>query len=262
MNIFGDLNGKTALVCGASQGLGAATASTLAAMGCRIIAVSRSETALKSTVQSLTGDAKHCYFAVDLCDVTAVKQLAQSLIDSGEAIHILINNGGGPTPGPSLLVKEEDVLEAISMHLLANIVLSQALIPGMQKSGFGRIINIVSVSARSPVSNLAVSNTVRGAVLSWAKSLANEVASHGITVNSVLPGYTLTSRLEGVLRATADRSGITEEVAASRLLSEIPAGRFGEPRELAAAVAYFASTAASYTTGTTLAIDGGWSRAT
>lgn len=262
MSIFGNLDGKTAVVCGASHGLGAATAQALASLGSRVILVARSREALETLRKTLPHPERHCSVSIDLSDLQAVAKFAADQASRKDPVHILINNAGGPTPGAAMMASPEGLLEGINMHVLANVMLCQAFVPQMKDANYGRIINIVSVSARNPVANLAVSNTVRGAVLNWAKTLSRELAPYGITVNSVLPGYTDTARLQQILANNASQQNVTKAAVEERLLKEIPMGRFGRAEELAAAVAYFALPAASFTTGTTLAVDGGWTSST
>jgi len=261
MKLNVDLTGKVALVCGASQGLGAASAKMLASLGCSIVAVSRSSANLKQLMLELAL-GKHSFFAVDLSKTKDVEALSKTLVERVGPIHILVNNSGGPPPGTASGTSTEEYLSTFSTHLLASSILSQALLPKMKESKYGRIINIVSVSGKTPVPNLAASNVIRGAVLNWAKTLSTEVAPFGITVNSVLPGYTKTDRLEEIFSEISQQKNLSKESVENRIISEIPFGRFGEPQELASAVAFLASPAASYITGVSLAVDGGWSRAT
>ncbi|MCA3086780.1 MAG: SDR family oxidoreductase [Rhodocyclaceae bacterium] len=255
MNI--DISGKTAVVCGASQGLGEASARMLASMGARVIAIARSEQMLSGVVTSLPR-AAHQFLIRDFRNREEVELTAQQL--SAIDIDILVNNAGGPPPGAAESAKADEYLEALQIHLLTSATLTSAVLPGMKSRGWGRIVNIVSVSGKSPVANLAVSNSVRGAIINWAKTLSNEVAAHGVTVNNVLPGYTRTSRLDFLNSNAAKRTGRSIEEVEAGIISQVPMERFGEPHEIAAAVAFFASPAASFITGTSLAADGGWSK--
>ena len=250
------LAGKTALVCGASAGIGEATTRVLAGLGARVVAAARTEAALKNLVASLPGSG-HRVFAVDLNDHARVRAGVGDLLKELGSIEILVNNSSGPKGGPVLDAKPEEFAAAFTQHLVTNQVLAQLLVPGMKAKGYGRIVNVISTSVRMPIPGLGVSNTVRGAVASWAKTLALEVAPFGITVNSVLPGYTKTQRLEQLLKATAERTGRSEADVASEWKRATPVGRFAEPAELAQAVAFLASPAAAFITGVALPVDGG-----
>lgn len=252
------LQGKTALICGSSQGLGLATAIELAALGATCILTARNEEKLKAAVAQLASDAgqPHRYIVSDFTDLEAVSDLAADIALEG-AVHILINNTGGPAAGPILHASTTALADAFSQHVLCNQVLAQALVPGMIEAGYGRIINIISTSVKAPLKNLGVSNTTRWAVAAWAKTLANELAQHGITVNNVLPGSTLTDRLEKLFSAAAAARSVSPATVAEEWRNEIPMKRFGEAHEVAAMAAFLASPAASYVTGTSIAVDGG-----
>jgi 3-oxoacyl-[acyl-carrier protein] reductase len=178
-------------------------------------------------------------------------------LEQGGRFQILLNNAGGPPGGPLLEAETPALLRAFTNHLLCNQVLAQLLVPGMKESGYGRIINIVSTSIRQPIRGLGVSNTVRAAVASWAKTLSSELAPFGITVNNLLPGATRTDRLLQIIRDRARAAGKTEEEIEDEMRREIPAGRFAEPEEIAAAAAFLSLPAAGYITGISLAVDGG-----
>ncbi|WP_343747033.1 SDR family oxidoreductase [Chitinophaga sp.] len=256
MNI--SLQGKTALVCGSSQGIGLATAIELAALGATCILTARNEEKLKAAVAQLAADAgqPHRYIVADFTNLDEITDLAADLALEGP-VHILVNNSGGPAAGPVLQASTTAFSDAFSQHLLCNQVLAQALVPGMIQAGYGRIINIISTSVKAPLKNLGVSNTTRWAVAAWAKTLANELAQHGITVNNVLPGSTATDRLEKLFNATAAARNVSPDVVAEEWRYEIPMKRFGEAHEIAAMAAFLASPAASYVTGTSIAVDGG-----
>ncbi len=258
MNI--SLVGKNALVCGSTQGIGKASAIELAGNGACIILLARNEDSLKLLVNELpkNHNQKHQYIVGDFSNPNALKEIVQEfLIKQNLVIHILVNNTGGPPGGPILNAKPDEFLSAFSNHLLCNHLLSQLVVEGMKKEKYGRIINIVSTSVKQPIKGLGVSNTTRGAVASWAKTLAGELAIHGITVNNVLPGATSTGRLSTLLEAKAKKLGIPVEAARKEWLDEIPAGRYADPSEIAHAVAFFASPAAAYINGVSLAVDGG-----
>ncbi|MBO9728080.1 MAG: SDR family oxidoreductase [Chitinophaga sp.] len=252
------LNGKTALVCGSSQGIGLATAEELALLGATCILLARNEDRLKSVLPGLSTNQgqQHRYVVADFSEVAQVTAVATGIAAQGP-VHILVNNTGGPAAGPILSADATAFTDAFSQHLLCNQALAQALVPGMIAAGFGRIINIISTSVKTPLKNLGVSNTTRWAVAAWSKTLATELAPHGITVNNVLPGSTSTARLEGLFRSSAAARNVSPEVVAAEWLKEIPMQRFGEAREIAALAAFLASPAAAYITGTSTAVDGG-----
>src|SRR5690606_21533160 len=171
--------------------------------------------------------------------------------------HILVNNSGGPAAGPATEAKPEAFLQAFQQHLICNHILATLVIPGMKQAGFGRIINIISTSVKIPLKNLGVSNTIRGAVASWAKTMSNELGQFGITVNNVLPGATATGRLEAIINNKVAKTGMEQARVEEEMLAEIPAKRFGMPEEIAAMVAFLASPAAGYVNGTSIPVDGG-----
>ncbi|RBL88241.1 SDR family oxidoreductase [Chitinophaga flava] len=252
------LKDKTALICGGSQGLGLATAIELASLGATCILTARNEENLKTAVTQLSSEAgqAHRYIVSDFSDLDEVKDLAADLALEG-TVHILINNTGGPATGPILEASTDAFADAFSQHLLCNQVLAQALVPGMIQAGYGRIINIISTSVKAPLKNLGVSNTTRWAVAAWAKTLATELAPHGITVNNVLPGSVRTARLESIFSNSAAARNVSPETIAEEALREIPMKRFGEAREVGAMAAFLATPAAAYVTGTSIAVDGG-----
>lgn len=255
MNI--SLLNKNALVCGSTQGIGKASAIELALLGANVTLIARDEEKLKATIAELDAsqNQKHSYFIADFNDKTTVKELAAKV--KNNTYHILVNNSGGPPAGPILDAGPEDFLSAFRSHLVVAHLLSQAVVPGMKKEGYGRIINIISTSVKLPLPGLGVSNTIRAAVGNWAKTLANEVGQYGITVNNVLPGATSTKRLQTIIENNAAKKGKTEEEITIHMSTEIPAKRFGKPEEIAAAVAFLASPAASYINGINVPVDGG-----
>lgn len=254
-----DLSGKTALVCGSTQGIGKASALELALMGATIVLVARNEESLKTTLKQLdvSKGQVHTFLCVDFQNPNEVKEKAESFITTHGAVHILVNNTGGPPSGPIVNAKVEDFLQAFNNHLACNHILVQALIEGMKKEHYGRIINIISTSVKMPLKNLGVSNTIRAAVANWSKTLANEVASFGITVNNVLPGATLTGRLQTIIENKSKNTGESLNNIKNEMENEIPLGRFADPSEIANAVAFLASPAASYITGINVPVDGG-----
>jgi 3-oxoacyl-[acyl-carrier protein] reductase len=253
------LKGKTALVCGSTQGIGYATAVALAQLGAHVILIARNEAKLKEAVLALSkSDAQHhSYLVADFSFPDQLKSILDSYLASHPPIHILINNTGGPPAGTISNAKTEEFIAAFSNHLLCNHILAQGVLEGMKKEKYGRIINVISTSVKQPLKGLGVSNTIRAAVANWSKTLASEVAPFGITVNNVLPGATSTQRLQSIIVNKSKNSGNTEDTITHEMESEIPMGRFADPSEIANAIAFLASPAASYITGINLPVDGG-----
>lgn len=253
-----DLTGKTALVCGSTQGLGYASAVELALLGCNTILMARNAEKLQQAVQTLdiSKGQQHHYLSADFNDSNLVKEVVTAFVQNN-TVHILVNNTGGPPGGPAHTAKAEEYLSAFNNHLINNHHLMQATLPGMKAAGYGRIVNIISTSVKIPLSGLGVSNTIRAAVASWAKTLANELGTFGITVNNVLPGFTKTTRADYVIALKAKATGTSEEKVLADAIAEIPAGRMGMPEELGAAVAFLCSPAAAYINGINLPVDGG-----
>lgn len=253
-----NLIGRTALVCGGSQGLGAAIATELALLGANIIVLARREAVLKDFVATLDSQQgqNHEWIAADANEpeilVAKIKERQQK-----STIEILINNSGGPAAGPLLETNLTDLEKAFQVHLSVSHLLTQALVPGMKAAGFGRIINVLSTSVKQPIDGLGISNTVRSAVANWAKTMANELGAFGITVNNVLPGYTNTQRLQYLFDKQAEKAGVLPEEILKKTVALIPAGRLGEPNEFGAAVAFLCSPAAAYINGINLPVDGG-----
>ena len=252
------LEGRNALICGSTQGIGLAIAEELALLGANCTLMARNEMALKEAILLLDTALRqtHGFLVADFSNPAEVKERIQSLI-SHQQIHILVNNTGGPPGGPIAVAKEDEFINAFNQHLICNHILSKACIPGMREAGYGRIINIISTSVKIPLKNLGVSNTIRGAVASWAKTLSNEVASANITVNNILPGFTRTQRLDSIIDQGAQKSGNPREQVERKMMEETPAGRFAEASEIAAVAAFLASPAASYVNGTSIPVDGG-----
>lgn len=253
MNI--NLQGKRALVCGASQGIGEAIAYEFAALGADVILLARSKDKLNK-IRAALPEGKHHVVALDLKDRALLTKELQELRQGGP-IEILVNNSGGPKAGSLLEATEKDFLDGFENHILAASLIVNNLLPGMRERNYGRIINIISTSVKVPIPNLGVSNTIRAAMANWAKTLATEVAQYGVTVNNVLPGYTATPRLDALAKSAADRQGKTEEEIKKMWRANTPVGRFAEPAEIAAAVAFLASPAAAFITGINLPVDGG-----
>ncbi len=249
---------KTAVICGSTQGIGLAIANELALLQANCILLARNPNKLQQAVDQLptTNEQQHQYAVADFSKPETV-QLAIESIVAKQPVHILINNTGGPMAGPIADATTTEFENAFRQHVVCNQLLTQAVVPGMKAAGFGRIINIISTSVRIPLPGLGVSNTIRGAVASWAKTMSNELAAFGITVNNVLPGATHTQRLENLLRSNAQKKQITENEAEAELVSEIPMRRIANTIELAAVAAFLASPAASYVTGVSIPVDGG-----
>ena len=275
---MGTLEGRRALVCGSTQGIGRACAIEFARQGARVTLLARDDAALRRVleeIEALTGPSsavpgrgapdppaapaavRHEYLSADFSDPHAVGTIVRHHVASTGPFQILLNNTGGPPAGAIVDAEPAAFLAAFSAHLLCNQILAQELLPGMKSSAYGRIINIVSTSVRQPIRGLGVSNTIRGAVASWAKTLAGEVASFGVTVNNVLPGSTSTGRIRSLIQARARTAGVAETVIEKEMMAEIPAGRFAQPEEIAAAAGFLASPAAGYITGVSLPVDGG-----
>lgn len=252
------LNGKTAIVCGSSDGLGYGAAKELAKAGARIVLVGRSTTKLKQ--KKLAIDAINCLNNKTLeLDFNNLEKVAESITALVEEvpIHILINNCAGPPPGKLMDADLESLQLAFGQHVLASHLISKKLIPVMMSSGYGRIINIISTSVRQPIMGLGVSNTIRGAMASWSKTLSLELAETGITVNNILPGTTKTGRLTNLINAKQTKFNISEEEAKDMMLAQIPMNRFAEVEEISRSILFLASPDASYITGVSLQVDGG-----
>jgi len=251
------LDGYRAVVCGASKGIGRAIASVLAEMGAQLTLVARDAKALGSVAAKLPGGTdRHSVCAVDFSDTEAVAAAFAAMAGEGP-VHVFVNNTGGPAGGTAYDAGPQEYADAFRQHLLAAQVAAQALVPGMRKAGYGRIINIISTSVKEPIPNLGVSNTIRAAVASWAKTLSRELAPYGITVNNVLPGFTNTERLAYLFRQRAEKTGGKAEEFERAALALIPAGRFARPEEIAWAVGFLASPQAAYVSGINLPVDGG-----
>lgn len=252
------LTGKNALVCGSSKGIGKAIAIALAELGANITLTARNEDALLDVIGELdtSQGQQHDFILADFSKPDELKELIiHQLKDT--TYQILINNTGGPVAGNIVDASPEQFEAAFKNHLVCNHILATALLPGMKKSNYGRVINIISTSVKIPLRGLGVSNTIRGAVANWSKTMANELAPFGITVNNVLPGATNTERLQEIVKGKSQKTGRTTEDVAQEMMEEIPMQRFADPSEIAAAAAFLASPAASYITGINVPVDGG-----
>lgn len=248
------LTGRRALVCGSTGGIGRAAAQQIAYLGGEVILLSRSEVKLEEVMASLqtAHGQQHGYIEADMSDRHSLAQKVQGL-----QIDILINNTGGPPPGLAHLAEPDAFEQAFTQHLIAFQTLVRAIVPGMKERMHGRIINVISTSVKQPLPNLGVSNTVRGAVANWAKTLANELGPYGITVNNVLPGATDTERLRSIIRNRSKATGRSEEEVASEMMAEVPLRRFAQAEEIANAIAFLAGPSAGYINGINLPVDGG-----
>lgn len=257
------LYGKNALVCGASRGIGKGAAIELASLGANVTLVSRSADKMSDVIKDMDMDIDkgqdHDFLVADFSDPNDLRKKVKGLV-LRRPYHVLINNTGGPAAGPILEAQTESFESAFQQHLICNHTLVQLLKKGMIEAGYGRIINVISTSVKAPIDNLGVSNTIRGAVASWAKTMANELGQYGITVNNVLPGFTDTERLRELYSKRAEREGISFDEMVQRLCAITPAKRLGLAKEVGGAIAFLASPAASYVNGINMPVDGGRTR--
>lgn len=254
-----NLKGKRAMVCGSTQGIGKAAALELAQLGANITLVARNRERLEATLAELdqTQGQQHDLIVADFSNPSLLEAQINPYFNDNKIVHILVNNTGGPPGGPIVEASTEAFLAAFNMHLVCNHILTKAVQEGMQRAGYGRIINVISTSVKQPLNGLGVSNTTRGAVASWAKTMANELGHHGITVNNVLPGATNTGRLQSIIASKAEKQNTTVAAVEKQMQSSVPAQRFAEAQEVANAIAFLASPAASYINGINLPVDGG-----
>ncbi len=257
------LKDKVALVAASSQGLGRACAEELGAEGAALVLCARDAEVLKaaaSEIEAATG-ADVLARSADLSDPKQVEDLVAAAQRRFDRIDILVTNTGGPPAGRFVDLPVEVWNEAVRQNLDSVLNLCRAVLPAMVERGWGRIVNITSIAVKQPVDDLILSNSVRAAVTGFARTLANEVASFGVTVNNVMPGYTRTQRVEELATKIGEQRNITPDEAVADWAAQIPMGRIGEPREFAALVAFLASERASYMTGTSIPVDGGWIKA-
>ncbi len=254
-----DLTNKNAIVCGSTQGLGFASAVELALLGANVTLMARNEKKLNEALKKLDASKgqKHQYIVADFQTPQIVKNGIDKYLSKKSTVNILVNNTGGPKGGNATDATTQEFLDAFNSHLICNHILVQSVLPSMKTSGYGRIVNIISTSVKEPIQGLAVSNTIRAAVASWAKTLANELGEFGITVNNVLPGYTKTARYNSILKNKIAATKKTAKEVESTFLSQIPLRKIGTPEEFGAVVAFLCSPAASYITGVNLPVDGG-----
>ena len=255
-----NLQNKKAFVCGSTQGIGKAAAIELANLGASIVLLARNEDSLKQVRDELdtAQNQRHDFIVADFSAPDKLKSRVVEYLEANSSpVHILINNTGGPAAGKAIDADAQEFINAFQTHLICNQILTQSLVERMKAERYGRIINVISTSVKQPIPNLGVSNTIRGAVASWAKTLAGELGEFGITVNNVLPGFTKTQRLQSIIENKAKKTGDSIEKIESEMQSETPAKRFAEASEVANAIAFLASPAAAYINGINLPVDGG-----
>ena len=253
------IKGRVALVAAASKGLGKAAAMELAREGARVVIAARGEEELGAAadeIRAATG-AEVLPVPADVTKVTDIEALVGRAQAEFDDVDILVNNAGGPRPGTFTDMTDEDWLSAVNLNLMSTVRLTRLVLPGMRRKGWGRIINMTSISVKQPMANIILSNAARSAVVAMAKTLSQQVAPDGITVNNVCPGTILTDRVRSLAANTAQTQGISEEEALQGMQADIPMGRIGRPEELAALIAFLASERASYITGATIQVYGG-----
>ncbi len=253
-----DLSGKTAIVCGSTQGIGKSTALELARMGANIILVARNESKLNTVKGELSADngQVHDYLVADFSQPDELKDKVNTFL-TDKSVEILVNNTGGPAGGPVNAAGTDEFISAFNMHLICNHIMVQAVKEKMISAGYGRVVNVISTSVKQPLPNLGVSNTIRGAVANWSKTLANELGEFNITVNNVLPGATDTVRLKSIIENKAAKTGSDFETVQKGMADASPMKRIAKPEEVANAICFLASPAASYINGINIPVDGG-----
>lgn len=254
-----NLTNKNALVCGSTQGIGNAAATELAAMGANVTLIARNAEKLAIVRKTLAVNRgqQHDFLCADFSNPEQLETVLEDYLKGGKTIHILVNNTGGPAGGAIEKAGIAEFRSAFEMHLICNHILTTAVIEGMKSAEYGRIINVISTSVKQPLNGLGVSNTIRGAVANWAKTMANELGQYGITVNNVLPGATNTVRLQSIIENKAKKLGKSIAEVTNDMQSIVPAARFAEATEVANAIAFLASPAAAYINGVNLPVDGG-----
>ena len=253
------IKGKRALVLASSKGIGRGIAVALAREGANVLLCGRSGDLLQANCAAINaeGQGKADWIWADLYEENFVGSVTSGVQEKLGGLDILVNNTGGPPGGPAHTAALDDFRIAFNQHLIAAQIVLQAVLPGMQAAGYGRVVNVISTSVKEPIKNLGVSNTIRGAMASWAKTLATELGPFGITVNNVLPGYTKTARLEQILADRSKATGKPEADVAKTMLATVPLGRFADPAEIAGVIAFLASPAAAYVNGINVPVDGG-----
>lgn len=253
------LKGKNAFVSGSSQGIGAASAIELSKLGANVTIVGRNEILLDDTFSKLdtSQGQKHNKLIVDYSVKGELENILKPFFENHGGVDILVNNMGGPKSGAAYKAQVDEFEDAFYKHLINNHILASLAIPYMRNRKWGRIINIISTSVKTPIKGLGVSNTIRGAVGNWSKTLAGEMGKYNITVNNVLPGYTSTARLNEIVKTKAEKTGQSIEEVEWELKETIPMRRFASAQEVANAVAFLASNAASYINGINIPVDGG-----
>ena len=256
------IRGKVALVAASSKGLGRAIADELAAEGANLVMCARGADALRAAADSIRKNSGVTVVevAADVSEQRGLDRVAGAALDKFGKIDILVTNSGGPPSGTFDTLTPEAWESATKLLLFSAVGLARAVLPGMKERKWGRILNVTSIAVKQPIDGLLLSNSLRAAVTGFARTLANEVARFNITVNNIMPGYTRTDRMEDLARQTSDRTGASMSDALARWEREIPIGRLAEPREFAALAAFLASERASYITGSSIAVDGGWIR--
>ena len=255
-----DLKNKRAVVCGSTQGIGKSTAIKLAEMGASIVLISRNIEKLNRVLNELPivdQNQNHEVLIADFSNPNSLKEALKDFMDQEKMVHILVNNTGGPPGGPIKDADTQEFIDAFNQHLICNHILVQSFYPSMIKANYGRVINVISTSVKQPLNGLGVSNTIRGAVANWSKTLSNELGEFNITVNNVLPGATNTSRLSDIVSAKAAKSNQSQKEVYHSMASQVPMNRIAESNEIADAIAFLASSAASYINGINLPVDGG-----
>ena len=259
-----NLENKNAIVCASSQGLGKAAAIDLAKEGVNLAICSRNQEKIDKAKEEILLKTDHNVKVIalkaDLDSLEDIQIFLQEVEHSLGEVDILVNNTGGPPPSTFEQISDEDWQNAFNSTMMSAIRLSRAVVPNMKKKEWGRIINISSVSVKTPVNGLFLSNSLRMGVLGWAKALADELAAHGITVNTVCPGYTRTERVEAILESQSSSSGLSKEEIEKTIADNIPMRRVGEAEDLAGLITFLASEKANYMTGLAVQVDGGSAR--
>lgn len=258
MNV--SLEGLRAIVCGASQGMGKAIATQFAKSGASVFLIARNEENLKETVASLPQNStqRHTYACVDITHLSQLETIIETANNEYGGFHIVVNNTGGPPPGLLFQSKNDELESAFKQHVLAAQTILKVVLTKMIELKYGRIINIISVGLKQPIENLGVSNTIRGAMGSWSKTLSKELAAYGITVNNILPGYIKTERLKYLIQRNSLAKNITYEEEERNFLEKVPVKRLGIPEEIGYLATFIASPLANYLNGTSIPLDGGF----